>query len=1493
MSWIVDGVDLSTLAWNVTNRSAGWKVPAKRGENLVIPGRHGAQWVPNKPYDQGEIVLSMWAQGSNSDGTLPTDGDMRKKCRDNLDKLSGLFGQASRLLDIVQVSSNAFGVQNLALNPALERSDATFPTYQNLFVNPSVRRRALATQLQNLAPNPGLTTLQSATYQRTYTDLFTDPIAKYNRANAQQPITSNYWAPTSFEAYDRVPDDGYTPGETFIQWNQQSAVANTVVAVTASDKAYNPTLGSNAMRLLATTAVPANTGIGYRDPAYIGTGFKPDFRFRVRRAQNTTTAREIRIRIDSMDTDMTTVLQSSPWKYISLPAYPVWTDFEMGWTDTNNLSCAQGLFRVIFATGPNAWVAGDGVIVDGIMTGYQEFSSGPFVNRPGPFWDGDTDWGSWSGNYGTSISRWMANNDTRWVPDAPVDNNSAFFRYADRPSVTDPSGTSLNFIAFGYNSGGTQTFTYECATPTAGTPYSLKFGARGRNGTSSTVQLLKRGLNDASPVAVGDVQTVVGSAGNITTGSRMVGAVSYYRSTPYIAAEGDRMFVRVTVPVVTDGNPVLQVTQMSVNDSIFNTFNGDSTDTVNTQHSWEGTPYNSRSIAAQRKIKRISTRHSQITTVTRGTTGQLATTAEVACRFDGEYTGFLFEDIPFSAAQQAQGLFTQIEAVAVGSNFGDLPQATVPSGVLTLSLRNSSGDEVGSFSSPVTQLNQVTADNIANFKMLSVRLSPQQIPSTTATIRVSAYLYDPRRLQAMQVARLQVNPSSVLPTTLLPQMQTSVGYFDGNSAGAVWSGTANDSVSNMQVQFPTSWSVPQGAILAHATELRALAPWSTTKTEATVATTLSADRPAGQFNFGAEVSASVMDASGVELFNTPVDVFLDLRNSATSQTVYTVKVGTISGRVANWKRLQGTLTTSSNFNEARLRFNTTASADSMQVQVRSAFLFTAGTGYTNTVARIGFNKLTNPDFVSGTEFWTASSGTIATVGGTTKGTALVITSSQTISSTAVPVTPGQTLRLSTWGRKAAAANLQPTIWWGTTATNWTSSVNGTAVTQTTYLASKDDSFVVPAGATWAQVRYSGTGAELAAAYLAEDFADHESNGYYDFTLYPYFDGSSVSDAYGSTVSWVGTVDNSISQVTPAFPTAWLNGLTSSSPNAHLITTTARPSELSTGKVGALPRIGKGAQRTFRSLGIAVKEDGYISGELSIECSPGASVVFRLSRAVTASAVGNPIFEKLVTSTTGETVVIKDLDSQGGYVYFELLYTETVNAPGYRVIFDNALLLSTNNKLGDDYPGYFDGNSPASTWTGLINESGSQYLGGGRRAYAELTDSVDMTSMAGGTRAEFQVDLRVPAAFWEDLSGSRYIADGTLDASGRWTYPLGTFTGTTAPIADAIFTLVMPSSITGPVRLTDEMTKAWVLLTPPAATPNYFANCTIVIDNEAYTVTKNGVSCIRYVTRGGSNQLIPITPSAPDKAPEVTLTVAGSPGAVVKLTVDARRKFLLA
>ena len=68
-------------------------VPATRGGNLVIPGRHGELPVPGKFSQAATIVLPMWVRGVNPDGSIPdgTDAGARLQFHQNLRDLIALF----------------------------------------------------------------------------------------------------------------------------------------------------------------------------------------------------------------------------------------------------------------------------------------------------------------------------------------------------------------------------------------------------------------------------------------------------------------------------------------------------------------------------------------------------------------------------------------------------------------------------------------------------------------------------------------------------------------------------------------------------------------------------------------------------------------------------------------------------------------------------------------------------------------------------------------------------------------------------------------------------------------------------------------------------------------------------------------------------------------------------------------------------------------------------------------------------------------------------------------------------------------------------------------------------------------------------------------------------------------------------------------------------------------------------------------------------------
>lgn len=66
-------------------------------------------------------------------------------------------------------------------------------------------------------------------------------------------------------------------------------------------------------------------------------------------------------------------------------------------------------------------------------------------------------------------------------------------------------------------------------------------------------------------------------------------------------------------------------------------------------------------------------------------------------------------------------------------------------------------------------------------------------------------------------------------------------------------------------------------------------------------------------------------------------------------------------------------------------------------------------------------------------------------------------------------------------------------------------------------------------------------------------------------------------------------------------------------------------------------------------------------------------------------------------------------------------------------------------------------------------------GSTRRLLGEVSEAIDFTSMAGGSRAEFAVAIDVPGAFWQDT------ADTTASFTGSGTWSVAPFAGATAPM----------------------------------------------------------------------------------------------------------------
>lgn len=111
----VDGVDLRQPHMGVATRTGRYGVPSARGDDLVLQGRSGYIFTPNKPLEAGFGALSCWVLGATSvlvDGdyqlVIPADHQTKRLLLErNIGTLQRLFSRRHRLSTIRAYSPDA------------------------------------------------------------------------------------------------------------------------------------------------------------------------------------------------------------------------------------------------------------------------------------------------------------------------------------------------------------------------------------------------------------------------------------------------------------------------------------------------------------------------------------------------------------------------------------------------------------------------------------------------------------------------------------------------------------------------------------------------------------------------------------------------------------------------------------------------------------------------------------------------------------------------------------------------------------------------------------------------------------------------------------------------------------------------------------------------------------------------------------------------------------------------------------------------------------------------------------------------------------------------------------------------------------------------------------------------------------------------------------------------------------------------------------------
>ena len=101
----VDGVSFRGQGFGAATRSGRYSIPARRGENLILPGASGSTFVKNKPFEEGLGALAVWAIGATTDGSgglsVPsTFAGQRQAFEANMATVMRLFTRGHRLSTI-------------------------------------------------------------------------------------------------------------------------------------------------------------------------------------------------------------------------------------------------------------------------------------------------------------------------------------------------------------------------------------------------------------------------------------------------------------------------------------------------------------------------------------------------------------------------------------------------------------------------------------------------------------------------------------------------------------------------------------------------------------------------------------------------------------------------------------------------------------------------------------------------------------------------------------------------------------------------------------------------------------------------------------------------------------------------------------------------------------------------------------------------------------------------------------------------------------------------------------------------------------------------------------------------------------------------------------------------------------------------------------------------------------------------------------------------
>ena len=165
-------------------------------------------------------------------------------------------------------------------------------------------------------------------------------------------------------------------------------------------------------------------------------------------------------------------------------------------------------------------------------------------------------------------------------------------------------------------------------------------------------------------------------------------------------------------------------------------------------------------------------------------------------------------------------------------------------------------------------------------------------------------------------------------------------------------------------------------------------------------------------------------------------------------------------------------------------------------------------------------------------------------------------------------------------------------------------------------------------------------------------------------------------------------------------------------------------------------------------------------------------------------------------------------------------------------------------------------------------------GSQRRVLGEVTEVIDFTSMAAGSRAEFAVTVTVPDGFWSDVAA----VTASLSGTGDWSP--AAFAAATAPMDDLLVTFTGPSN--NPLIQSGAV---WVRYGAVLS-----AGQSVTLDCGAWSLSGGGglVPSHGAVSHGGDARWFVLLPSAGPPLMTVSQTGTGA----MSTTLSGKRKYLV-